>query len=373
MSMLRKLAWFGLCVWLTACADRTIAPIVPLQPDTEQRSHTLLVATNRDRNEFGYFDDSRSVETTYVKTVVGIPRNHEPGDAPKYNDNPNPKKHFTIAAQQELSDKNAFLSELRSQLNALPPERREVTLFVHGYFNAYADSVFRGAQIFSDFGNPGVGVVFSWPSAGKPTGYTYDRESVLFARDSLEEVLRTLAQAGARNVLIMAHSMGSLLTMETLRQIELTNPNWSQRNISGVVFISPDIAVDLFEEQLERFDGLPDPFVVFTSNSDRALRLSSAINQGSDRLGQGKSLTKLSEYPVVFVDVTDFNEGAGNSHFVVAESPAFIAMLRGTAAHEEFARGRSRHFLDAITDSTVRINQTVIYDLDPEGETSEAR
>ena len=373
MSMLRKLAWFGLCVWLAACADRTIAPIVPIQPDTTQRSHTLLVATNRDRNELGYFEDSRSVETTYLKTVVGIPPSHEPGDAPKYSDNPNPKKHFTIAAQEELSDKSKFLRELRAQLNALPPERREVTLFVHGYFNAYADSVFRGAQIFSDFENPGVGVVFSWPSAGRPTGYTYDRESVLFARDSLEEVLRTLSQAGARNVLIMAHSMGGLLTIETLRQIELTNPNWSQRNISGVVLISPDIAVDLFEEQLERFDGLPDPFVVFTSKSDRVLRLSSAINEGSDRLGLGNSSTKLSEYPIVFVDVTDFNEGAGSSHFVVAESPALIAMVSGAAAHEEFARGRSRHFLDAITDSTVRVNQAMIYDLDPDRQTPDAR
>lgn len=371
--MLRWLVWIALGLGVAACADRTPAPVVPLQPDIRQSSKELLVATTRDRNEAGYFSGARSEKTSFLRAVVGIPPNHKPGDAPKYSDRPNPKKHFTLSQQDELSSKEAFLGELKAQLRALPPEHREVTLFIHGYFNSYSDSVFRGAQIFNDFENPGVGVVFSWPSAGRATGYTYDRESVLFARDSLEEVLRTLTQAGARNVLIMAHSMGSLLTMETLRQIERTDPNWAYRNISSVLFISPDIAVDLFKEQLEPFDRLPNQFIVFTSKSDRALRISSAINSGSDRLGLGTSSTDLSDYPIIFVDVTDFNEDAGNSHFVVAESPALIAMADGTVAHEEFARGRSRNILDAITDSTVRVDQTVIYDLDPDSDGSETR
>ena len=371
--MLRRLVWVLVCVGVSACADRTSAPIVPLQTDVQQSSQSLLVATNRERNELGFFSDTRADETVFLRTVIGIPPGREPGDAPKYSDTPNPKKHFVIAEQDKLSDKAAFLRELKAQLNALPPDRREVTLFVHGYFNAYSDSVFRGAQIFSDFDNPGVGVVFSWPSAGRPTGYTYDRESVLFARDSLEEVLRVLAQAGARNVLIMAHSMGGLLTMETLRQIELTDPNWASQNISSVLLISPDIAVDLFKEQLERFDQLPSQFVVFTSKSDRALRISSAINAGSDRLGLGNSSTELSNYPIIFVDVTSYNEDAGSSHFVVAESPAFIAMASGAAAHEEFARGRSRNILDTITDSTVRVDQTVIYHLGPDENPAELR
>ncbi len=371
--MFKRLFWVCLCVCLAACADRTPAPIVPLQPDIQRDSRSLLVATNRERNELGYFSDVRAEETAYLRTVVGIPPGHNPGDAPKYSDNPNPKKHFTIAEEQELKGKEAFLRELKAQLRALPPEQREVTLFVHGYFNGYSDSVFRGAQLFSDFDTPGVGVVFSWPSAGRPTGYTYDRESVLFARDSLEEVLRTLSQAGARNVLIMAHSMGGLLTMEALRQIEMTNPNWAHRNIASVLLISPDIAVDLFKEQLDRVGRLPSQFVVFTSGSDKALRLSSLINSGTDRLGLGNSSAELSEYPIIFVDVTDFNDDAKNSHFVVAESPALIALFNGAANHEEFAQGRSRTVLDTMTDRTVQLNKSVIYQLGPEEDQSELR
>ncbi len=357
---------------ITACGDRTPAPIVP-QAQIQEETVPVFVVTNRGRNSEGYFSDTRSDVTSYNKTLVGIPPSHEVGDAPRYSKKPNLNKHFAIASQSNFQTDQEFLRELRAELQSRPPNEREVTLFVHGYFNGYSDSVFRSAQMTTDFQNPGVGVVFSWPSAGHPAGYTYDRESVLFARDAMEETLYLLSQAGARNVLVIGHSMGGLLVMEALRQIELTRPGWTSRNIETVMLVSPDIAVDLFHEQLERVGTLPNQFVVITSKNDRALRFSSKLNSGTNRLGLGNSQDDLSDYPILFVDVSDFSEDSKNTHFVLAESPSLIALMSGAQTHGQFARGRSRSILDQVSDTTLQANQAVVYELSPQEEPENLR
>lgn len=364
---------FGSVLLLVAtCGDRTPAPIVP-KAQTQDETVSVFVVTNRDRNDEGYFSNARSDVTSYNKTLVGIPASHEIGDAPKYSKKPNLKKHFAIASETNFGSDQEFLRALRAELQSRPPSEREVTLFVHGYYNGYSDSVFRSAQISKDFGNPGVGVAFSWPSAGHPAGYTYDRESVLFARDAMEETLYLLGQAGARNVLVMGHSMGGLLVMEVLRQIELTRPGWASQNIETVILVSPDIAVDLFHEQLERVGKLPDQFVVITSKNDKALRFSSKLNSGTNRLGLGNSQDELSDYPILFVDVSEFSDDSNNTHFVFAESPALIALMSGARSHEQFAQGKSRSLLDQVSDTTLQANQAVVYELSPHEKSDELR
>src|SRR5690606_4927040 len=99
-----------------------------------------------------------------------------------------------------------------------------------------------------------------------------------------EASLRLLAQSGARRIDIVAHSMGTWVTMEALRQLALTG----NRNLGGklgdVVLASPDIDVDVFKSQMRRY-GKPDrPFFLILSTDDRALRLSSIL-AGNERVG----------------------------------------------------------------------------------------
>ena len=101
----------------------------------------------------------------------------------------------------------------------------------------------------TDFRLPGIGVHFSWPSAAHPLGYTYDRDSVLYARDGLEQLLRQVSAAGPDRIILVGHSLGSMLVMETLRQMEIRSPAWAQRNLGGVVLVSPDLDVDVFRQQ----------------------------------------------------------------------------------------------------------------------------
>ena len=63
-------------------------------------------------------------------------------------------------------------------------------------------------------------VLFSWPSRNKLLDYISDRESALWSRDALETALDSLgANPNVGRVHIVAHSMGSMLTVEGLRQL----------------------------------------------------------------------------------------------------------------------------------------------------------
>ncbi|MDO6484837.1 alpha/beta hydrolase [Shimia thalassica] len=347
---------------LMACTDRTPAPLVPEAANIGDIV-PVYVATNRARNDVGYFSDKRASSTTFLLSDVSMPPERKEGEAPIYSAKPNPNKHFALVTQKQFSGEQAFVQDIRRQLTTHPAAQREVVLYVHGYFNGYADTVFRVAQMKSDFDMPGLPMVFSWPSAGHPAGYTYDRESALFARDALEQTLYLLHQTGAK-IQIVGHSMGGLLVMETLRQIEIAKPGWSNANIDGVAMISPDISVDVFHEQAARIKKLPSPFLVVTSEHDRALLLSSRLNN-HERLGLGSD-ESLANLPITFLDVSDFSKDSGNSHFVILESPALIAMLEGASLHSAFTKDRSRSMMDRISETQLSASKAVVYELSPE-------
>jgi esterase/lipase superfamily enzyme len=133
--------------------------------------------------------------------------------------------------------------------------------------------------------------------------------------------------------------MGSLLLMETLRQIETASPGWSERSLNGVFLISPDIAVDVFKTQAAKLRKLPEPFVIFTSANDPVLKLSARVNGVSERLGNLRNAEPLGDLPVTLIDVTKFEDTGGDPHFVPGTSPAFIALLnRGSDVTGAFRR-----------------------------------
>ncbi|MGK5643612.1 alpha/beta hydrolase, partial [Streptomyces sp. URMC 126] len=78
----------------------------------------------------------------------------------------------------------------------------------------YDEAILRHAQMAHDFGTPGPHITFSWPSAAQPLGYVRDHDSINIARDDLEELLIDLAQ-GNRDIVLLGHSMGSQLVVET--------------------------------------------------------------------------------------------------------------------------------------------------------------
>ena len=166
---------------------------------------------------------------------------------------------------------------------------------------------------------------YAWPSAATPFGYVYDRDSAVFGRGGLEDMLREVSGSGADRIFLVAHSRGSALGVETLRPLAIRGDRRTLDKIAGVILISPDIDVDVFRIQAHDIGKLPQPFLIFGSKRDKALRLSAQLTGQKARLGSLSSVGAVSDLDVTFVDVAAFNVGDG--HFTVGESPALIRLL----------------------------------------------
>lgn len=308
---------------VTGCAPRGRLAYLA-QPDPQ--ASTIWVGTTRARDPatgeaFGF---ARSHALRLARFDVATPAAHETGmlDLPKTGIPADPRTQFMISQARIDMPRASFLSGLRAALRA---QDGEAVVFVHGFNNNFAEGLYRSAQLATDFDLPGVLVHYSWPSRSNVLGYAYDRDSVLFARDGLVDLLGDLQAAGARKILLIGHSLGAELVMEALRQAAIAQKQALFSDISGVVLISPDIAVDVFATQADAIGPLPQPFVIFTSERDRALRLSARLTGQSDRLGNLQSAAPLAPYRVTLVDVAAYSTGVG--HFDVANSPALIRLL----------------------------------------------
>ncbi|SDX40940.1 Esterase/lipase superfamily enzyme [Ruegeria halocynthiae] len=318
--MLRYLIIIASLCLLSACADRTITEITPeaLKVGTPA---TVFAATTRAREGDGSYGSKRAEALRYLELTVSIPPTHTPGTLEFSYANPNPKKQFVLADVTEFSGRQ----DLKSRLHGVD----DVVIFVHGYNATQTETAFRAAQLSHDIGIPGTILIYSWPSQARGIGYAYDLDSMLFARDGLEQTIRFLRSSGVKRVILIAHSMGGALSMEMMRQAELREPGWSNRNIEGVILISPDLDVDLFRSQMNSIKEPPDPFVVMVSKKDKILNVSARLRgtADSERLGNISSVDSLAKYPINVIDTTAFNSDAGSSHFVAATSPALLSIL----------------------------------------------
>ncbi|WP_209506866.1 MULTISPECIES: alpha/beta fold hydrolase [unclassified Ruegeria] len=339
--MLRFLIFILCLVLLAACVDRTVSETLPsaLEIGTPE---TVFAATTRAREPDGAYGFRRAERLQFLETTVSIPPRRSPGSLKFSYANPDPRKQFVLAEINQLSGPQ----QLKDRLIGAD----EVTIFVHGYNSTQTETLFRAAQLSHDIGIPGQILVYSWPSRATGYGYAYDLDSMLFARDGLEETIRLLKSMGIRRVALVAHSMGGALAMEMIRQTELKQPGWAKRNLEGLILISPDLDVDVFRSQMNSIKNPPDPFVLMVSKKDKVLNVSGRLRGTADgeRLGNIGSAEKLSEYPIEIVDTTAFNGDAESSHFVAATSPALLTILRSVRRVSETFGREDRRGIDIL-------------------------
>lgn len=311
-------------VFLSACTGRAVLVKVP-EGSVTNAVRPIFIATTR-KLELGKFSTGRADTTAFARFDISVPPIREPGTVswPK-NTEVDPQTQFLLKDATAYGSKAAFRSELSRALSTRSTGSREAVIFVHGFNNTFEEGLLRITQLAHDFDLPGVAVHYSWPSAGNPLGYAYDRDSGLYARDGLEELIEEVKAAGARQIVVVAHSMGSMLVMETLRQKEIGNPGSVLRDIDGVILISPDLDIQLFRAQVRRIGKLPKAFGIFVSKRDRVLSLSARLTGQKDRLGNVGSVEEVSDLDVTIIDVTEFSKGAG--HFTAATSPAVLAIF----------------------------------------------
>ena len=170
-------------------------------------------------------------------------------------------------------------------LYAGPGGTRDVLIYVHGFNQTFESAALDAARISDGIRFRGETMVFSWPSKAKLFDYGYDRESAMWSRDALEQVFAGLmASPITGRIHVVAHSIGSMLTMEALRQIYARQLAADER-IGAVVFASPDIDLDVFTSSVARIGPLAGKITVVTATNDRALAVSGFLAGGNTRVG----------------------------------------------------------------------------------------
>lgn len=333
MPALARLCLILMAFALAACTGRGQITQVPATvPGAEV--HRLFVATGRAPVEGpARFGGERAAELHFARFDVSVPPVHRPGSIEWPDLTPDPARHF-VTVDEAVYDPDGFRRAIDAALAARAPGDRDVVVFVHGFNNTFAEGLYRQAQIAHDFRNPGVVVNYSWPSAGSALGYVHDRDSTLVARDGLTVLLDALARTQARRIVLVAHSMGGFLAMESLRQMALEGQAPARTKISPVVLLAPDIDIDVFRAQARRVGALPEPFLVFASPRDRALLLSARISGAKDRLGSVETVDELAGLGVTVIDTSEVAGGDRLNHLTAVTSPAAIAVLSNLGGYQ---------------------------------------
>ncbi len=325
-----------LVLLLAACAPRGELALVDRAPGT---THEILVATTRERiGRSADFGAERQPVPTYGRYSVAVPPGHVSGTVAWPGATPDSATEFVVTDAALTRDAGAFRSEIATRLAALPPGSRDVVVFTHGYNTNFAEGLYRFAQMTHDFETTGVPILYSWPSAASAGNYLYDRDSVLFARDGLEDLIDLVAATPVDSITLVAHSLGSQLLLETLRSRALRTGGGLWDELGDVALISPDVDLDVFRAQVAPIDALPEPFVIFASGRDRALRLSGWLS-GGGRLGTIDDLAALSDLDVTVID-TSGAAARGAGHLTPVASPWMISILLGLQRNERFALDR---------------------------------
>ncbi len=205
---------------------------------------------------------------------------------------------------------------------------REVLLYVHGYKETFQSAATGALELSEGIGFSGKRIVFAWPSKAALLDYGYDRESAMISRDALEETLLSLlGEGGASRVHIVAHSMGTLLTIETLRQMWARHGDIYAGKLGAVVLAAPDIDFDLFEAALRRLRTIVDRITVIASTADRALEVSRRLAGGVTRVGAA-TREQLEGLGVRVVDASDYGGWAMIKHDLFLSDADVRAVVR---------------------------------------------
>ncbi|MFS8115226.1 alpha/beta hydrolase [Rhizobium jaguaris] len=329
---MRKKFMLAILLLLSGCGHPTgvMTPVTLTATTPKTAQVDMLVATTRQPsgNPATLFNGERSPKPSLTDIAVSIPPKRPVGTVqwPKKLP-PNPATDFAVTHVKQLYT----VPEGRAWFHQ-HTESGHAIVFIHGYNNTYEDSVFRFAQIVHDSDMHATPILFTWPSRARLAAYVYDKESTNYSRTALEQVLRVLAQdPEVKDITILAHSMGTWLAMESLRQMGIRDGHVDPK-IHNVILASPDIDIEVFAKQFVEM-GEPRPkFTLFVSQDDRALAASRFISGDVGRLGginpaEEPYRSRLEKAGITAIDLTKVKTGDSANHGKFAESPQIVQLI----------------------------------------------
>jgi esterase/lipase superfamily enzyme len=337
MALRRALALILVSLALTACSERPRGILQPVALQTEGTSRVdMLVATTRqalpdDNGEM--FSGERARDFGFADIAVSIPpdSNRVVGDVQWPKRLPaDPMKEFVTVRADRID-----LEEARTRFHVRlkePGKKGRALVFVHGFNNRFEDVVMRYAQIVHDSRAPVVPVLFTWPSRGQLTAYTYDRESANYSRDALYQLLAALCRdPQVSEISILAHSMGNWVTMEALRTMALREGKVNPK-IGNIMLASPDVDVDVFRTQMRALGDDHPAMTLFVARDDKALQWSTFVWGDVPRLGvinptEEPFKTDLASDNIQVIDLSAVKVSERMGHSKFAEQPDVVRSI----------------------------------------------
>jgi esterase/lipase superfamily enzyme len=192
------------------------------------------------------------------------------------------------------------------------PGAKDILIYVHGFNQTFETATLDGVHLADGTRFQGYAMVFSWPSRAKLLDYAYDRDSAMWSRDALDQLLTGLmAQPAIGRIHIVAHSIGCMPTMEALRQLYARDGEAAAVRIGAVVLASPDLDLDVFSSSVERIGSLKPKITVVSATNDRALALSGWLAGGITRVGAAQT-AQLAGFGLRVIDASQKGWGVIN-------------------------------------------------------------
>jgi esterase/lipase superfamily enzyme len=285
----------GGCASLAATGARFDASEISASP-------TLMVATNRKPVDGArakpWFGPERAPRLSIAHAKLT-----PPGDG-----------RFSLSSVG-LDDWRLDAIEPVPQVGDLPGQSvgaRDVLVYVHGFNQTFETAVLDAARLSDGIRFHGETMAFCWPSKAQLLDYGYDRESAMWSRDALEKVLGGLmASPTVGHLHIVAHSIGTMLTLEALRQLYAHQGDMVADRLGAVVFASPDIDMDVFASSVEHIGPIARQITVLTATNDRALAVSRWMAGGMTRVGAAQK-AQLEQLGLHVIDASQEGWGVVN-------------------------------------------------------------
>ena len=270
-----------------------------------------------------YFGENDTFSVQHGVALVSIPDAYRPGR----DDTRGLCRFFTaVGFGCKKNQSNAvMLAEInpmdpgswKAQVDALIGADPDVEglVYVHGYNNSFADAAIRTAKLVHGTGFPGVAFTYDWPSQTTVPGYAADYTA---ARRSIPDfkrfLLRIADSTKIAKMAIVAHSMGTQLVSEAIRELASERP---ALKFGPIVLAAADMDSATFVEQLAASVSAGGaPVTLYASSRDRVIQLSSDVVNAARRVGSGPPAVIL--YPRIdYVDASAIDTDLlGHGYFV---------------------------------------------------------
>jgi esterase/lipase superfamily enzyme len=234
-----------------------------------------------------------------------------------------PKTHFTIKEMSVLT-REQFIAKARERVNGSRAFKDQAVVFVHGYNNAFDYALYRTAQMAYDLKFDGATFLYSWPSLGDFSGYGYDRESSVQAEPYLRQYLElVLKETGAKEVSVIAHSMGNLPLLQVLRDL---GPNLAPDvRLNQIIMAAPDVDRNVFENVASDLQKYGRGLTLYASSNDRAMQAARRVAGGIPRAGDVPLDGPIIIEGIDTIDVTQTSlDYLALNHSIYAEKSALL-------------------------------------------------